>query len=59
SLSEELQSVLLDQATRLAKALNVVGLMNTQFAIQGDAVYRNFLLTYIMESFSLINEDIL
>ncbi|MEM7611917.1 MAG: carbamoyl-phosphate synthase large subunit [Pseudomonadota bacterium] len=39
SLSEELQSVLLDQATRLAKALNVVGLMNTQFAIQGDAVY--------------------
>ena len=39
SLSDEVQATLVGQATRLAKALGVVGLMNTQFAIQGDAVY--------------------
>ncbi|MEO6170894.1 MAG: carbamoyl-phosphate synthase large subunit, partial [Lysobacter sp.] len=36
SLSAETQARLRDQVTALAKALNVVGLMNTQFAIQND-----------------------
>ncbi len=39
SLSEDLQARLRDQVRRMAKALNVVGLMNTQFAIQGDNIY--------------------
>ncbi|MEL7297699.1 MAG: carbamoyl-phosphate synthase large subunit [Pseudomonadota bacterium] len=39
SLSAELQNTLIDQATRLAHALDVVGLMNTQFAIKDDEVY--------------------
>lgn len=39
SLSEELQDELIDQCTRLAEGLNVIGLMNTQFAIQGNDVY--------------------
>ncbi len=39
SLSPEIQEVLADQVVKLAKGLNVVGLMNTQFAIQGDVVY--------------------
>jgi carbamoyl-phosphate synthase large subunit len=39
SLRAELQAQLIDQVTRLARALNVVGLMNTQFAIQNDIVY--------------------
>ncbi len=39
SLSDEIQEVLADQVVKLAKGLNVVGLMNTQFAIQGDVVY--------------------
>ena len=39
SLSSELQETLIDQCTRLAEGLNVVGLMNTQFAIQNDDVY--------------------
>jgi len=39
SLSDEVQDVLREQATRMAKALNVIGLMNTQFAIKGDDVY--------------------
>ncbi|MDX1517527.1 MAG: carbamoyl-phosphate synthase large subunit, partial [Woeseiaceae bacterium] len=39
SLSDELQKTLHEQVIKLAKGLNVVGLMNTQFAIQGDVVY--------------------
>jgi carbamoyl-phosphate synthase large subunit len=39
SLSPEVQDVLAEQVVRLAKGLNVVGLMNTQFAIQNDVVY--------------------
>ncbi len=39
SLTPEIQEVLAEQVVRLAKGLNVVGLMNTQFAIQGDVVY--------------------
>jgi len=39
SLTPEIQAVLEDQVIRLAKGLKVVGLMNTQFAIQGDVVY--------------------
>ncbi|HUD96111.1 MAG TPA: carbamoyl-phosphate synthase large subunit, partial [Woeseiaceae bacterium] len=39
SLSPELQNTLIDQVTRLAKRLNVIGLMNTQFAVQNDIVY--------------------
>ena len=39
SLTPEVQKELEDQVIKLAKGLNVVGLMNTQFAIQGDVVY--------------------
>jgi len=39
SLSPELQEELRRQTRAMAKALNVVGLMNVQFAIQGDTVY--------------------
>ena len=39
SLSPEIQEVLAEQVVKLANGLNVVGLMNTQFAIQGDVVY--------------------
>ena len=39
SLSAEVQKELEEQVTKLAMGLNVVGLMNTQFAIQGDVVY--------------------
>ena len=39
SLTPEVQKELADQVEKLARALNVVGLMNTQFAIQGDVVY--------------------
>jgi carbamoyl-phosphate synthase large subunit len=38
-LSEQLQQELRDQTRRLAKALNVIGLMNVQFAIQNGIVY--------------------
>ncbi|MBI1423040.1 MAG: carbamoyl-phosphate synthase large subunit [Gammaproteobacteria bacterium] len=38
-LSKDLQDQMRDQVARMAKALKVVGLMNTQFAIQGDTVY--------------------
>jgi len=38
-LSVELQDQLRDQMTRLAKALNVIGLVNAQFAIQSDTIY--------------------
>jgi carbamoyl-phosphate synthase large subunit len=39
SLSAEMQDELRRQTRAMAKALNVVGLMNVQFAIQGEAVY--------------------
>jgi carbamoyl-phosphate synthase large subunit len=39
SLDAEVQKTLIDQVEKLAKGLNVVGLMNTQFAIQNDIVY--------------------
>ncbi len=39
TLSEEIQQRLCDQVGAMARALNVVGLMNTQFAIKGDEVY--------------------
>ncbi len=38
-LSEDIQDQLREQVRLLAKSLGVVGLMNTQFAIQGDAAY--------------------
>ncbi|ANO51522.1 carbamoyl-phosphate synthase large subunit [Woeseia oceani] len=39
SLSEEIQNELIAQVIKLAKGLNVIGLMNTQFAIQNNVVY--------------------
>ena len=39
SLSEDLQKELHEQVVKLAKGLHVVGLMNTQFAIQNNVVY--------------------
>ncbi|MCH9047852.1 MAG: carbamoyl-phosphate synthase large subunit [Proteobacteria bacterium] len=39
SLSEEIQAQLEQQVRSMAKGLNVIGLMNTQFAIQGDDIY--------------------
>jgi len=39
SLSDELQKELIAQSIKLAKGLNVVGLMNAQFAIQNNVVY--------------------
>src|SRR5690606_9182608 len=39
SLKPEIQQELRRQTIALAKALNVVGLMNVQFAIQGDTIY--------------------
>jgi carbamoyl-phosphate synthase large subunit len=38
SLSDELQEQLVDEVIKLAKGLNVVGLMNTQFAIQNNVI---------------------
>jgi len=39
SLSKDVQDELRRQTVAMAKALHVVGLMNVQFAIQGDTVY--------------------
>ena len=39
SLSPDLVERMKDQATALARELNVVGLMNVQFAIQGKTIY--------------------
>ncbi len=39
SLDDEVQKELIEQVIKLAKGLNVIGLMNTQFAIQNDIVY--------------------
>ena len=39
SLSREMQDELRQQTVQMAKALGVIGLMNVQFAIQGETVY--------------------
>src|ERR1700682_5275390 len=39
SLTPQMQSDLRDQTRKLARALNVVGLMNVQFAIQSGVIY--------------------
>ncbi|HWR95202.1 MAG TPA: carbamoyl-phosphate synthase large subunit [Arenimonas sp.] len=39
TLSAEIQHKLRVQVTQMAKALKVIGLMNTQFAIQGETIY--------------------
>jgi carbamoyl-phosphate synthase large subunit len=39
SLSEEIQTQLAEQVRKMAKGLNVIGLMNTQFAIQDSDIY--------------------
>ena len=39
TLSNKIQQRLCDQTGKLARALEVVGLMNTQFAIKGDEIY--------------------
>ena len=39
SLSESIQNQLASQVSLMAKGLNVIGLMNTQFAIQGEDIY--------------------
>ena len=39
NLSESVLKEMREQMRKMAKALNVVGLMNTQFAIQGETVY--------------------
>src|SRR5690606_35249630 len=39
SLSKKLQDEIRKQVVKLATALNVVGLMNTQFAVQDGKVY--------------------
>ena len=39
TLSAEIQKELCVQVGAMAKALNVIGLMNTQFAIKGDDIY--------------------
>ncbi|HEB56815.1 MAG TPA: carbamoyl-phosphate synthase large subunit [Gammaproteobacteria bacterium] len=39
SISAELQDEMREQAAKMARALKVVGLMNTQFAIQKEIVY--------------------
>ena len=39
SLSEAVQKQLIEQVVKLAKGLNVIGLMNTQFAIQNNVIY--------------------
>ena len=39
SLTNEVQQELIEQVIKLAKGLKVVGIMNTQFAIQNDVVY--------------------
>ncbi len=39
SIEEPVLDILRDQATALARALEVVGLMNIQFAVRGDSIY--------------------
>ena len=39
TLSDDIQDRMREQVTAMARGLNVVGLMNTQFAIQGDDIF--------------------
>ncbi len=39
SISDEIQDEIRVQVAKMAKALGVVGLMNTQFAVKGDDIY--------------------
>jgi carbamoyl-phosphate synthase large subunit len=39
SLSKKIQKELSDQAIKIAKALNIIGLMNIQFAIKNDEIF--------------------
>ncbi|MDG0996279.1 MAG: carbamoyl-phosphate synthase large subunit [Gammaproteobacteria bacterium] len=39
TLSAEMQQLLVEQTKKLAHGLNVVGLMNIQFAVKGDEIY--------------------
>ena len=39
SLSQELQDEMRDQCAKMGKALNVIGLMNVQFAVKGEEIY--------------------
>ena len=39
TLGQSVQDKMRDQVKKMAKGLNVIGLMNTQFAIQGDNIY--------------------
>ena len=39
SVSMKIQDEIRDQVTKMAHALGVVGLMNTQFAVQGEEIY--------------------
>ncbi len=39
SLSAELQDRLRDQVSQMARELKVIGLMNTQFAVQGESIF--------------------
>ena len=39
NLNKKVQDVMREQIAKMAKGLNVIGLMNTQFAIQGETVY--------------------
>ena len=39
SLSSSIQQSIIDQTKKMAKALNVKGLMNVQFAIQGENIF--------------------
>ena len=39
SISKAIQDEIREQVTKMAKALDVVGLMNTQFAVKGEDIY--------------------
>jgi carbamoyl-phosphate synthase large subunit len=39
SLSKEIQKEIITQTKKMAKALNVIGLMNVQFAVQGENIF--------------------
>ena len=39
SLSDALQEAMVEQVRRMAMGLKVIGLMNTQFALQGDSIF--------------------
>jgi carbamoyl-phosphate synthase large subunit len=39
NLNDKVQDEMREQMVKMARGLNVIGLMNTQFAVQGDTVY--------------------